>query len=179
MFRSARWMVGISTLFTSALVLVSTLLCISVAAALIILASLMIRRNRLLSPSLHYTVHTYEVCIYEDALFFKNFCISLAGKCMLTLCCVSPFYWFSCTANEGPVRIQWKCLGSDLCIPRNEIARPRYFQNRIIIVCVPIFSTFIYPWGIYIFPGSVCLFWCSQIGRPILRTYKSLTDTWM
>ncbi len=31
----------------------------------------------------------------------------------------------------------------------------------------------------YIFPGMVCLFGCSKIGRPILRIYKLLTDTWM
>ncbi len=30
-----------------------------------------------------------------------------------------------------------------------------------------------------IFPGSVCLFCFSQIGRPILGIYKSLTYTWM
>ncbi len=44
--------------------------------------------------------------------------------------------------------------------------------------CLPI-STFMYLWAIYIFPGSVCLFCCSQIGRPVLGIYKSFTDTWM
>ena len=52
---------------------------------------------------------------------------------------------------------------------------PRHFQNRIIMFCLPI-STFMYLWAIYIFPGSACLFCCSQIGRPILGIYKSLTD---
>jgi hypothetical protein len=28
--------------------------------------------------------------------------------------------------------------GSDLCSPRNETVRPRYFQNRIIMFCLPI-----------------------------------------
>ncbi len=46
--------------------------------------------------------------------------------------------------------------GSDNCIPRNETVRPHYFQNRIIMVCLPI-STFMYLWAIYIFPQSVCL----------------------
>ncbi len=36
-----------------------------------------------------------------------------------------------------------------------------------------------YLWAIYIFPGFVCLFCFSQIGRQILRMYKLLTDSWM
>jgi hypothetical protein len=76
-------------------------------------------------------------------------------------------------AHENPILIS----DSDLCIPRNETARPHYFQNRIIMFSPPI-STFLYLWGIYIFPGLVCLVCCSQIGRPILGIDKSLTDTW-
>jgi hypothetical protein len=38
--------------------------------------------------------------------------------------------------------------------------------------------TFMYLWVIYLFPGSVCLFGCSKIGRPILGIYKSLRDAW-
>jgi hypothetical protein len=74
------------------------------------------------------------------------------------------------------VRTQCKCLVSIFCIPRNETVQPRYFQNRIITFCLPI-STFMYLWAIYIFPGSVCLFCCSQKGRQILGKYKSPTDT--
>ncbi len=33
-------------------------------------------------------------------------------------------------------------------------------------------STFMYLWAIYIFPGSVCLFGCSKIGRPTLGIYN-------
>jgi len=68
------------------------------------------------------------------------------------------------TANEGPVRIQYKCL-----VPRSETVQPSYFQNRIIIFCLPI-PTPIYLWEIYIFPDRCGL---------ILGIYKLLTDTWM
>ncbi len=34
-------------------------------------------------------------------------------------------------------------------------------------------------WAIYIFPGSIHLFCCSNIGRPILGIYKLLTDRWI
>ncbi len=36
--------------------------------------------------------------------------------------------------------------------------------------------TFKYLWVIYIFSGSVCLFGCRKIGRPILGIYKSLKE---
>ncbi len=52
------------------------------------------------------------------------------------------------------------------------------FPNRIIMFCLPI-PTLLYLWEIYIFPGSVWLFCCSQIGGLILGINKSLTDTWM
>ncbi len=42
--------------------------------------------------------------------------------------------------------------GSHLCIPRNETGN-RYFQNRIIMFCLPV-PTLIYLWEIYIFPGK-------------------------
>jgi hypothetical protein len=54
--------------------------------------------------------------------------------------------------------------GSHLCNPRNET--------------VPV-PTLKYLREIYIFPGSVCLFCCSQICGLILGIYKSLTDTLM
>ncbi len=43
------------------------------------------------------------------------------------------------------VHFHWKIF--ELCIPKNQII-------------------FIHLWAIYIFPGSVHLFCCSQIGRP-------------
>ncbi len=67
----------------------------------------------------------------------------------------------TCTANEGLVRIQCKCL-VHICIPRNENC---YFQNRILMFCLSV-PTLIYLGEIYlyiyIFPGSVCLFCCRK-----------------
>ncbi len=54
-----------------------------------------------------------------------------------------------------------------------------YFPKQNYNVLSPAVPTLIYLWGIYIFPGSVCLFCCREICGPILGIYKLLTDTWM
>ncbi len=59
------------------------------------------------------------------------------------------------TANEGPVRIQHKCLVPFMYSQKWNC----YFQNRIIMFRLPV-PTVIYLWEIYIFPGSFCLFCC-------------------
>ncbi len=52
--------------------------------------------------------------------------------------------------------------------PRKGIARP---QSP--------FSTFMCLWAIYIFPESVHIFFCSQVGRPILEYInRSQTNEW-
>ncbi len=53
-----------------------------------------------------------------------------------------------CAANEGPMRIKYECLVPILCFPRNETVQPPYFQNRIVMFCLPI-PTFIYDKFIY------------------------------
>ncbi len=61
------------------------------------------------------------------------------------------------------------CTVSNLCIPWNETARP----------CSQFLPSCSCMRAVYIFPGSVCLFVSSKIGRSILGIHKSLTDTWM
>jgi hypothetical protein len=69
--------------------------------------------------------------------------------------------WFPFTYSQ-----KWNCA---LCSLVN-------CKNRILMFCFPI-PTLIYLCEIYIFPGSVCLFCCSQICGTILGIYKSLTQT--
>ncbi len=84
-------------------------------------------------------------------------------------------YFKMYTANEGPVRIQYKCM---LPIFMHSQKWNCYFQNRIIIFYLPV-PRLIYLWDIYVFPGSVCLFCWRKICGLSLGINKSLTDTWM
>ncbi len=82
-----------------------------------------------------------------------------------------------CTSNERPVRIninvlllfmysqKWNCAA---------LLFPKLNNN----VFSPDFYTHISVRDLYtIFPGSSCLYCCSQMCGPILGIYKSLTDT--
>jgi hypothetical protein len=70
------------------------------------------------------------------------------------------------TANEGPVRIQYKCLVHIYIFPEMKLLFPKQNYN----VLSPAVSTLIYLLEIHIFPGSVCLFWCREICGPIPET---------
>jgi hypothetical protein len=70
----------------------------------------------------------------------------------------------SYAANEGPERIQYKCLVPIYVFPEMKLL----FQNRIKIFCLVV-PSLIYLREIYIFPESVWLFCCSEIYGPILE----------
>ncbi len=55
-------------------------------------------------------------------------------------------------------------------VPKIRLCIPRKWK------CAASFPipTFMYLWAVNTFPGSVCLFDCRKIGRPILGIYKSL-----
>ncbi len=88
--------------------------------------------------------------------------------------CHIPSDQHPCTANEGPMRIQYKCLVPIYVFPEMKLL----FPKPLVMFCLSV-PTLTYLWEIYIFPGSVCLFFCWEICGLILGIYKSLTDTWM
>jgi len=83
--------------------------------------------------------------------------------------CATPAH----TANEGPVRIQYKFMVPIYLFL--EIKLPCYSKQNFNVLS-PNFQIRVSV-SIYTFQGLVCLFCCSQIGRLILGIYKSLTDT--
>ncbi len=122
-------------------------------------------------------LHWYPSCpslFYTDILLLclSALCwIYMLSICLLVLC--SLHCKWRATMKESNINVWFRFMCS-----RNETARPCYFQVIIIMFCLQI-STFMYLWAIYILPGAVCIFCCSQIGRPILGIYKSLTNTWI
>jgi hypothetical protein len=78
----------------------------------------------------------------------------------------------SCTANEGPVRIQYKCLVPIYVFPEMKLLFPKQNYN----VLSPSSYTHISVTDLYI--SRIGLpFCCRKICGPILGIYKSLTDT--
>ncbi len=85
-------------------------------------------------------------------------------------------------ANEGPVRIQYKCLVPIYVFPEMKLrALVTIFPKQNYNVLSPNFNfhTHVSQWAIYIFPGSVYQFCSNKIARLILGIYKSLIDKWM
>ncbi len=78
------------------------------------------------------------------------------------------------TAKERPVRIQYKCLVPIYVFSEMELLFPKQNYNKQSLSSFTRISVRDLQ---YIFPGSVCLFYCREIWGPILGIYKSLTDT--
>ncbi len=86
------------------------------------------------------------------------------------------FYCSQCTSHcrWTAVRIRYKCL-----VPIYVYSEMK-LRGHVISITELYCYVSRFPLAIYIFPGSVCLLCCSQIGRPqSLGIYKSLTDTWI
>jgi hypothetical protein len=75
------------------------------------------------------------------------------------------------TANEGLVRIQYKCLVPIYVLPEMKLLFPKQNYN----VLSPSYYIHISVRDLYI-PGLICLFCCREICGLILGIYKSLTD---
>ncbi len=70
------------------------------------------------------------------------------------------------TANEGPVRIQYKCL---VPIYETDISK-----TDLYVLSPSSYTNIFVRDGIFL--GLVCLFCCREIRGPILGIYKLLTD---
>jgi hypothetical protein len=75
--------------------------------------------------------------------------------------------WYN-TANEGPVRIQYKCLVSIYVFQEMKLLFPK--RNIMFSSVSQFLHSHIYER--FIFPGLVCLFCCREICRPILGIYQ-------
>ncbi len=65
--------------------------------------------------------------IYYASEFFKELSITWVNSMRLEID-IKQNLWKEqnpTPTSEGPVRFQYKCSGSDLCIPRNETMQPR------------------------------------------------------
>ncbi len=94
-------------------------------------------------------------------------------------CTPSPFHFVYHQVQSCSVRSSWEGKSAHLVVFNPALhcteSPINLFPKWNCAASFPI-PTFMYLWVIYIFPGSVCLFGYSQIGRPILGIYESLTD---
>jgi hypothetical protein len=83
---------------------------------------------------------------------------------------------YSCSRNPC---VKWKIIC--VSVTYNCTAKKIWITSSQKLNSAALFlmSLCIHLWTIYIFPGSVYLFCCSQVGRPVVGIYKSLTDMWM
>jgi len=81
-----------------------------------------------------------------------------------------PYLYLSHAGNEGSVRIHKNVLFGFMYSQKCNCAASLFPKQNDTVLSPN--STFIYLWAIYIFPGSDCLFRCSQIGRQVLRIYE-------
>ncbi len=82
----------------------------------------------------------------------------------------------SSTANEGPMRIQYKCLVPIYVFPKKKLLFPR--QNYNVLSPSSYTHSYMYLWEIfYIFSESVCLFCCREVCGPILGIYINCSQT--
>ncbi len=138
-----------------------------------------------------YTGHKTLLSLLRKADFFKR------KKCSIELTVLALFchfyVWFKtfwmkqlvctsehCTANEWPVRIQYKCLVIIFVLfPRNKAVQPPYFQNRIIMFCLTI-PSLIFLWEIFIFRNRYVYFAAAKYVNPSWKYMNhSQTCTWM
>jgi hypothetical protein len=86
---------------------------------------------------------------------------------------------FSCALFTvcGSVRIHYKCLVPIYVFPEMKLCGLVISKTELKCSASPFPHSCICERLIN--PGSVCLFCCSQISRPILGIYKSLTDIFM
>ncbi len=71
----------------------------------------------------------------------------------------------------------WHC-GLFLTIHRKESLN-YVFPEKELRSLSPIFYIHVSASDLFIFPGSVHIYFMQQLGRAIVKVYKSLTDTWM
>jgi hypothetical protein len=122
-----------------------------------------------------YRVHVVKV-LYKYvplSVWWKDYFYEMYESYFLNRHC--PDIFWRHTVNEGPVRIQYKCLVPIYVFPEMKLLFPKQNYN----VLSPSSYTHISVRDLYFFPRLVYPFCCREICGPILGIYKSITDTWM